>query len=135
MDYVSVDAYYPLLTPTNTPTVQELLDAWAPIVWYLESIAVAQNKSIAFTEVGYCSSLNATLEPAHCSGAVYQDNQVNAYEALFETFFSQPWFMGLHLWAWVTDPTNGGLQDAGYTPHNKPASQVMQKWLIDSASK
>lgn len=91
-----------------------------------------------FTEVGYQSrqltsyhpaSTNAT-NPASCDVWAYcaePNAQANAYEALLESFYDKDWFLGVNWWMWRSDPTSGGTSDDGFTPHGKPAQEVISQ--------
>ena len=55
--------------------------------------------------------------------------QALAYEALFSTFYPQPWFGGFYMWLWRSDPTTGGLSDDSFGPQGKPETMaVLGKW-------
>ncbi len=51
------------------------------------------------------------------------ETQANCYEALFHTFWNEPWFAGVHLWRWE------GEDKFDFTPKNKPAANIMAKWF------
>jgi hypothetical protein len=42
--------------------------------------------------------------------------------------YDKPWFAGMFWWSWDTDPYDGGPCDDGYTPHDKPAEDVLRTW-------
>jgi hypothetical protein len=60
--------------------------------------------------------------------------QANYLEAVLQTFWPEPWWMGLYWWKWdeninrpewKTDPAG----DKGFTVHGKPAADVMKNWF------
>jgi hypothetical protein len=34
----------------------------------------------------------------------------------------------MYWWQWSPDPNDGGPDDTGYTPHGKPAEQILRSW-------
>lgn len=133
VDYIGVDAYYRLVQdPANTdPSVAELKAAWAPIVTSLSALSERYgNRPIIFTEIGYRSVDGVTYQPGESTAGTTLDmqEQVDAYQAMFESVYDQPWFGGLYLWAWETNPVQGGPCDTGYTPFNKPAENIVRQW-------
>lgn len=129
VDYIGVDAYYPL-TSKNDPTVAELRTAWEPYVATLAALASTWNKSIIFTEIGYRSQDGTNQHPWdwQLSGTVDLQEQADTYQAAFGSVFNQSWFAGMYWWAWETNPFQGGPCDDGYTPHDKPAEDVLRSW-------
>jgi len=131
VDTIGIDAYYSLLTINPKPTVSELVRAWQPIVIRLANLSSKWNKQIVFGEVGYCSCPLSHLDPANggCNGPnVDLDEQVNLFEALFLAVYSQPFIRGFYVWAWLTDPANGGRNNSDFTPNGKPVAEVLQRY-------
>ena len=91
------------------------------------------DRPIIFSEVGYCSSVGANTDPAHCggSGVVDHQSQVNCFEALFEAWLPESAFAGLHVWAWIAAADGGGepTGDAGFSPANKPAAELIKSYF------
>ena len=129
VDYIGVDAYYPL-TDKNDPTPGELKAAWEPYVAMLASLASTWNKPILVTEIGYTSQDGTNRYPARqqTESALDLQEQADAYQAAFESLYTQPWFAGIFWWVWTTDPFAGGPCDAGHTPREKPAENVLRTW-------
>jgi hypothetical protein len=127
VDLIGVDAYYSLANKSN-PTLSELKAAWRPHVSTLANLATAWQKPIVLTEIGYRSLDGAASHPWdwQISGTVDLKEQADAYQAAFESVCSQPWFAGIFWWSWGTDPLEGGPFDDGYTPHDKPAEDVLR---------
>jgi hypothetical protein len=67
----------------------------------------------------------------------YQE-QSDCYEAMFEVVLQdQPWWKGFFIWDYPTDISLGDSTTKNYwhdnkslTPLNKPAEDVLRKWLI-----
>lgn len=65
LDYIGVDAYYPLSDHIN-PTIEELQAGWQPILQTISQTAARFNKKVIFAEVGYASFDGAPIAPNHC---------------------------------------------------------------------
>jgi hypothetical protein len=129
VDMIGVDAYYPLANKNN-PTISELKAAWTPHVATLANLAATWQKPVILTEIGYRSQDGTASHPWdwQITGPVDLKEQADAYQAAFESVYNQPWFGGVFWWAWSPDPLEGGPDDDGYTPHDKPAEDVIRSW-------
>ena len=147
LDAIGVDAYYGLGDPLPlgiAPTVEALVAAWAPIRDSLAALSSSTGKPVLITEVGYQSRPDCHVRPW---GTVVHDPlddsawledhdpacQANAYEALLRVFSGEPWFSGVFWWLWRSDPTHGGTGDSDFTPHGKPAEEVLRRWYGGAA--
>jgi hypothetical protein len=133
VDYIGVDAYYPL-TDKNDPTLIELKAAWVTPTLTLENLSRQYNRPIIFTEIGYRSVDGANQHPWEwqTGSTVDLQEQADCYRAALETFWGKPWFRGIYWWYWSTDPDQGGPEDMDYTPHNKPAETVLRNYYRPS---
>ncbi|HET7078934.1 MAG TPA: hypothetical protein VFM49_15980 [Chloroflexia bacterium] len=131
VDYIGVDAYYPLTGKTG-PTVDEIARAWVDrgYVGTLEGLAGRFGKQIILTEIGYGSVAGTNRAPYdwQAGGTLDLQEQANAYQAAFAVFWGKPWLAGMYWWSWDADPNTGGAGDKTYTPHNKPAEQVLKSY-------
>ena len=136
LDYVGIDAYFPLGSQ-DEPSVAQIESAW--LGWANTIQAWRGNRGleqkVLFTEVGYRSidgNLNTPWD-FNAPGAVDLQEQANAYRGLLNVMVSRPWFDGAFWWNWETNPTAGGPADGGFTPQNKPAEQVLQQFYSGGA--
>ena len=134
LDFIGIDAYFPL-SQNESPTVEELKKSWVKEKELLFELSKKYGKPIVFTEYGYRSidkGAGNQWELEH--HRKYEGNpnfnvQENAYQALFETFWDEPWFHGGFLWKWYPDhwrkldPVN-----SDYTPQKKPVEKVVREW-------
>jgi hypothetical protein len=130
VDIIGVDAYYPLSTKTN-PSLDELKAAWQPLVASLASLAAKWQKPLVLTEIGYRSIDGTAIHPWdwQIQGEVDIQEQADCYQAAFESVYRQPWFGGIYWWSWSPDPLEGGPNDDGYSPHDKPAEEMLRSWF------
>jgi len=126
MDYVGIDAYFPL-TNKNNPTVEELKAGWNFWAEKMASWQATVNKPIIFTEIGYRSADGTNEAPYNYLMSAPPDlqEQVDCYNATFQTFSDKNWFYGFYWWNWETNPSAGGNSDTGYTPQNKPVESLI----------
>lgn len=129
LDYVGIDAYYPLSNGTD-PTAGELVRSWNAVADVIEGWQSGLGKPVIFTEVGYRSADGANRLPWNWQGDLEADlrEQADCYEAAFSVMWNRSWFNGFFWWNWETDPEAGGDGDDGYTPQNKPAEEILADW-------
>ncbi len=129
MDYVGIDAYFPL-ADKDRPTIEEIKKGWEPWIKEMEEFQAKVNKPIIFPEVGYCSATGTTRMPWEevTTGVVDLELQADCYRAIFELFWDKDWFYGVYWWKWGTDVRFGGPQNKGYSLQNKPAKDLVTKW-------
>lgn len=145
LDYIGVDAYFPL-SDADTPEVEALVRAWAPVREDLRRGAERWGKPVFFAEYGYRSIDGAAgrqweLPPERTRGegreepAPNPQAQVNAYEALFQAVWDEPWFAGGFLWKWFPDDARWeGRPNDDYTPQHKPVEAVIRRWYESADS-
>jgi hypothetical protein len=134
LDLIGLDAYFPLTGAPN-PSLTDLVAAWSRnangnnLIETIHNIALAYNKPIIFTEVGYKSVSGSNTQPwnAALAGGYDPEEQANCYEAFFEVWpqFSS-WMQGVFWWDWPVAPPSS--TDTDYTPRGKPAEEVLKKW-------
>ncbi len=142
LDYVGVNAFYPL-TGDSEASAETLRAGAERVATELAEISRANGRPILFTEVGYKSCPDSTIEPwlwpedptSSCRGRVDEEHQAIAYRAIFESFWDQEWFAGMFWWKTFTD-----LQDRdqerfppqeppfGYDPLGKSAETVLREY-------
>lgn len=128
LDAIGVDAYFPLTEQTD-PSVDELKKAWEPIVFHLGQFSQLWERPIIITEIGYRSiaGTNQRAYAATKNPQISLQEQANCYQAFFEAFKDQEWWAGVFWWNWTTNPNQGGPENNDFTPHNKPAENVLRE--------
>lgn len=134
LDYVGVDAYFPLTSSYN-PTLSQLISAWSSRVNELSSVSTQTGRKILFTEIGYCSQNGTNTQPWNweISSTLDMQEQADCYQAALEVFKSKTWFEGWFWWNWETDPNAGGPTERHYTPQNKPAQSILNQYYYEVA--
>lgn len=132
LDYIGIDAYYGL-TDTSDPTIEELLAVWRSYVTEIESVQLAWQKPIVFTEIGYRSMDGTNRQPWdwEASGETDLVEQALCYQAIIQVFGEKTWFNGIYWWNWEPDPQEGGPADNYYTPQGKPAETIFKRWYCE----
>ncbi len=128
LDYIGIDAYFPV-TEEAAPSIPDLESGWNPIRNQLERFSKQKNRPILFTEYGY-QSLTGTAgkhwEIDKGSDAINMQAQADAYQALYNVFWDEPWFAGGFLWKWHLRKNYGGPANGAFTPQGKTAEGVIR---------
>ncbi|MEM7128338.1 MAG: N,N-dimethylformamidase beta subunit family domain-containing protein [Chloroflexota bacterium] len=130
LDLIGIDAYYSLTTQNN-PTLVELKSGWTSHRASLAGLASTYQLPIAFTEVGY-RSVDGTNQKPWCSNCGTESDlqeQAEAYQAVYEIFDPEPWFVGAFWWDWSINPGANAPCDMSYSPQDKPAENVLRTWF------
>jgi hypothetical protein len=133
LDYIGVDAYFPLLD-APTPSPQELEKAWRPIKKRLAALYRSWGRPVLFTEYGYlsvdgCASRTWELEQKVRQLPVNEQAQANAISALYSSFWQEPYWAGGFLWKWFPHMKgHEGYPEKDYTPQDKLAEDVLREW-------
>ncbi len=133
LDFIGVDAYFPLVQK-KTATVNQIAKAWKKPQQEIKAIAEKFSKPVLFTEFGYlsvdgCTYNNWELEGKVKSLSVNEQAQANALEALFQVFWSEPYWQGGFLWKWFPNGEgHEGYVHKDYTPQGKIAEETLTNW-------
>lgn len=129
LDFIGVQAYYPLAT-VDRPSRRQIEAAWTQIARKLASLAKRTGKSVVFTEVGFKSHEGSLKEPWQweAKGAVDYDLQRDAFAAMFATLWAKPWFAGAFVWKWHPAPRPNRRAERDFTPQGKPALSVIRAY-------
>lgn len=134
LDSLGTSFYEPV---SNHPgaTRDEMLACLQDQLGYHRRIAALYGKPYYFGEVGCCSTAGATRKPWGWDhpGGYDGEEQARFLDAVLETFWLEPWWMGLYWWKW--DEQNDRPQfrddprgDKGFTVYGKPAAEVLRRW-------
>lgn len=143
LDYIGIQAYFPLSANDEQTSVAELIAGWAPHLESLRRLQARYSKPVLFTEIGYKSTPGAVREPwvwldrkARTAAPVDLELQARAYRAFFETFWTQPWFAGAYFWKWHAAESRASPDVANgpdFSPQGKPAEAVLREWYRTTA--
>lgn len=136
LDYIGVDAYFPV-SESKTPTVEEVKSGWERWKTELKAVSERENRKILFAEYGYRSVDFSGKEPWKSDremNSINLEAQSNALEGLYQALGDEEWFAGGFLWKWfITHEKVGGIENNQFTPQNKPAQAVVQKYFRTNA--
>lgn len=131
VDYIGMDAYFPL-TKKNNPPKEELMAAWEKHASLLEKWLgqTGLNKPIIFTEIGYDTIEGSNKQPWRVlpTLATYvesQEEQANCLESLLIVLSKRSWFKGFYWWNYFPRPDIGPL---GYTLRGKTGEKILSEW-------
>jgi hypothetical protein len=143
LDTIGVNTYPPL-TSSETPTVQDLVNAWNQVPYnpyyaaafnyqspvdFLHSLAEQYGKPVLMTEVGYLSAYGTAINPGSASSTTPDPAaQADAYNAFFQVWSAEggSWLQGVELWQWDLDNV---FNSAGYSVMGKPADAIVSQYF------
>lgn len=134
LDYIGINAYFPL-SEKETPSVQELVNAWQPVKKKIAEHYTIHKTPVIFTEYGYlsvdgCANKTWELEASIDQIAINETAQANAIDALHTAFASEHYWKGGFLWKWFPDMQgHEGYPEKDYTPQGKKSAQILEAWF------
>ncbi len=130
LDYIGVDAYFPL-SEAKSPSIQELELGWQIHKKEIEKVSSTFQKPVLFTEFGYRSVDYTGKEPwdsKRIEKSVNLRAQYNGLQAIYNQFWKEEWFAGGFVWKWFLQHSRvGGENNNRFTPQNKPAEKLLQE--------
>lgn len=128
LDYIGVDAYFPL-SQEKTPSIADFEKGWTIHKNEIERIQGQFKKPVLFTEFGYRSVHFTGKEPwdsKRVQASVDLEAQKNGLQAIYNQFWKEPWFAGGFVWKWFHRHDRvGGVNNNRFTPQNKPAEKLI----------
>lgn len=135
LDYIGIDAYFPLLDD-KTPTINALEKAWTTPIKEIELVQNKYEKPVLFTEYGYmsvdgCAGKTWEIEPTIEARNINEEAQANAIDALYSVFSKKEYWAGGFIWKWFPNMEgHEGYPDKDYTPQGKKGEEVLKKWYV-----
>ncbi|UOY08205.1 glycoside hydrolase [Muricauda sp. SCSIO 64092] len=131
LDYIGVDAYFPLSEARN-PTPEQMREGWQKWKSAMQEMSDHYQTPILFTEFGYRSMDYTAKKPWLVDQNQMQvnlDAQAKALQVVFDDFWKEEWFAGGFVWKWfIHHKRSGGSGDNRFTPQNKPAERVIKEF-------
>lgn len=126
VDYIGVDAYFPVPGGTSAAALDA---AWRPWVLELAVLSKLHGRPVLFTEAGLAAQKGANLKPWAWNDYAELDLEVQAayMESMLRAFEREPWFRGFLYWAWESDPARTGPKDKSMSVQGKPAEQILRR--------
>lgn len=135
LDLIGIDAYFP--ASNNRDSLRDFENFWQSKGREVEIWRNRRrlNQPVIFTEVGVRSMDGAARTPwdYEIKGSVDLDEQAHFYEGLLTSLWNEPWWGGAFWWSWETNPDAGGPINAGFTPQQKPAEEILEKFYTAAA--
>lgn len=131
LDMIGMNSYWKFGDEkTNpNPSIDQIVNRWREIQSDLLPWIKKQGKPLLFTEIGWFSQKNVAYEPWDYTKdqPIDLELQRKLYEGFFRAWWGNPQLGGFSVWDWPAG--EGGPEDSGYTPKNKPAEKVVREWL------
>lgn len=130
LDYIGIDAYFPL-TDQQFPSIADFEAGWKPHKASIITLQKRFQKPVLFTEYGYRSvdfTGKKPWEANHIENAVNLNAQANGLQAIHNQFWDEDWFAGGFIWKWFHNHAqSGGFKNNRFTPQNKPAESILKR--------
>jgi hypothetical protein len=150
LDVISISAYHaiphadgrPLESATEATTpLAEIKAAMEQNRAHLAAVSAKWNKPILFIEAGVTPVRGCAHTPwAHVDERedrpTDEQEQANYYQAMFETYWHEPWFMGWCWWDWparLYDKSQAAT-DRSFCVYGKKAEDVLREWYAKPRS-
>ena len=120
LDFVGVDAFFPLNAPTNA-SAAAIAEAWQAWFSPLQDVARKAGKPLVITELGTTSEKDSYQQPwiwSHGTG-VNLEAQSHYYVAACQAL--KPRASGMYWWVFYIDPPDDPANDISFAPEGKPA--------------
>jgi hypothetical protein len=134
LDYIGIDAYFPLSDEKN-PSKTQLINSWSGPKDEMKKVSEEFQKSILFTEYGYESIDFNTIGHWNISKDTLElnyENQIIAFEALYESLRSEEWWQGGFIWKWHLNRKGLNRRNIkAYTPQDKPALNAIRNHFLE----
>lgn len=132
LDYIGIQAYFPL-SKKKDPDLKDLIKGWEEPKKKIVKISSKFQKPILFTEIGYCNTVDAAMEPwvwpkDRKETPMSEEMQALCYEAFFQAVWDEEWMAGAFWWKWFP---HGPRQSKGFTPQDKEAEEVLRKYYSE----
>ncbi|MDD4991163.1 MAG: hypothetical protein PHR83_02915 [Paludibacter sp.] len=133
LDYIGIDAYFPL-SAKKTPSVEELQKAWKLPLLKMKQLSLKYGRKILFTEYGYRSIDYAAFkqwefEQTPKTEKINMAAQINAYTAFYDAVWNTDFVAGGFVWKWYNnDATYIDKPNSDYTPQHKPVEKIIKRW-------
>eukprot|EP01084_Bolivina_argentea_P035512 65865_1 len=137
VDIIGCDEYYVSfnygMINGSYPTLTQLLNVWKSVEQQMFDLHNKWNKSIIFTEIGYCSGVNAKCYANGNKAPNRPTNEslyamYNQYEAVLTAMSKYEWFEGIFWWNWASDAAFGGDGNSCMDPKYKPTENLLREW-------
>jgi len=130
LDYVGVDAYFPLSEDADASDA-ELAEGAERAAVRMAEVSARWHRPVLITEIGF-GSTRAPWRMPHSSdgGAVASpEDQARAYRATTEALRNRRWLEGAFWWKWPSHGRVPSPEDRGFSPLGKPAEAVLGAWF------
>ncbi len=134
LDSLGVSFYHPVSDAPGA-SLEQMREKLKPWLEHYRKVAALYGKPFYLSECGCCSTAGATANPAGAAnpGGYDGNEQARFLDAVLDTFWSEPWWMGFYWWKWDEQNDRPWFRDdprgdKGFTLDGKPAAEVLKKW-------
>lgn len=125
LDYIGVDAYYPVPGGADSAALQANMRPWKLALYALSKLS---GRPVLFTEIGLAAQKGANRRPWEYHDVAPLDTAVQAayMDAFVKTYMGEPWVAGFLYWAWEADSKRIGPDDRSMSAQGKPVEKVLR---------
>lgn len=134
LDFIGINAFYPLATHAGATDAEYAEGARAVVPELAELVGVLQ-MPVVFVEVGYTTRQDAAVEPwvwpdGMTDVVIDEREQARALDAMFAAFVPEEWFAGFFVWRYYAHLDDVSQENIwGFSPHAKMAEDVL-RWTF-----
>jgi len=134
LDLIGINAFWPIGGRPGDG-YEVMRQRASSVARELTVLATYHDRPVVFTEMGVKTATDSALAPwewpEHCADLTYDEPyQAAAYRAWLETMTDQPWFAGLFVWKYFSDPYDETQeQPTGFSPRGKLAELELVDWF------
>lgn len=127
-------SFYFSATEKDGATVEEMVEFLKPRVAQIEALQQRFGCPVIFAETGTRSIVGGGYEHNYRLTLPYDgQEQANYIEAVLQSFWDKPWWMGQYIWKWDEQQDRPQYRhdprgDSGFTVAGKPAAEVIKRW-------
>lgn len=134
LDLIGINAFWPLGRAPGDG-YDAMLERAREVAGELGFLSAYHARPVVFTEVGVKTATDSALAPwewpEHCAELSYDEAyQAAAYRAWLEATTGEPWFAGLFVWKYFSDPYDETQElPTGFSPRGKLAELELFEWF------
>jgi hypothetical protein len=128
LDYVGVDAYFPLAHTVDADRAT-LEEGARRAVEELRKNAERFGRPVLLTEVGFAAREGAWMDPHKEGGTVSEADQKLAYEVFLEVLGRPSWLKGIYVWKVFSHPDVEGGGRPDFRLMGRPAEAVVEGYF------
>jgi len=130
LEYLGVDAYYPLGDSPEMTDLQLVAGA-RKAVDELRDLAERHGKPVLLTEVGFAARKGAWISPHEEGGEPDERHQARAYDAFLSALGRPSWLAGVFVWKVFSTGSDRPAPLPGFVFLGRPAEKLVRRYFAE----